>query len=186
MPNKVPTILSENITAKSQIFTVQAQELAFSNGTTVVYERILSNPNGAVLIIPMLEDGTLLLIREYCAGVGRYELGFPKGKVDPGEDWQQAALRECQEEVGYRPEKLKLLDSLSLAAGYMTHVTHIVLASALEEDAAQGDEPEPLEVVPWHVDDWQALLAEPTFSEGRGYAALFLLLQNLNKIKHTK
>ena len=56
MSKKTPTILAENIAVKSQIFTVQKQELEFSNGTQVTYERLLGSTDGAVLIIPLLED----------------------------------------------------------------------------------------------------------------------------------
>jgi ADP-ribose diphosphatase len=101
MSKKTPTILSEKIASQSQFFTVQSQEIAFSNGTTVNFERLLGSVAGAVLIVPVLEDGTLLLIREYGAGVGRYELGFPKGKIDPGESWREACIRESQEEIGF-------------------------------------------------------------------------------------
>ena len=177
-----PTILSEEIVAQSRLFTVQSQALEFSNGTQVVYERLLGNPNGAVLIIPMLDSETMLLIREFGSGVGRYELGFPKGKIDPGETWREASARESQEEVGFLPTELKLLDSVSLAAGYMTHHTHIVLATGLTPQDAEGDEPEPLEIVPWKVKDWPALLTHPDFSEGRAYAALMLVLKELEHI----
>jgi len=177
-----PIILSEEIVAQSRLFTVQSQSLEFSNGTQVVYERLLGNPNGAVLIIPMLDDETMLLIREFGGGVGRYELGFPKGKIDPGETWREASIRESQEEVGYKPSNVQLLDSVSLAAGYMTHHTHIVMATGLTPQDAEGDEPEPLEVVPWKVRDWRKLLAHPDFSEGRAYAALILMLKELEHI----
>lgn len=173
----MPTILAENIAAKSRIFTVQKQELEFANGTQVSYERLLGSTDGAVLIIPLLEDDYVLLIREYGAGVGRYELGFPKGKVDPGETWKEASIRESQEEVGHLPQEVRLLDSVSLAAGYMTHYTHIVLATGLSPQEAEGDEPEPLEVIKWHLSDWHKLIAHPEFSEGRAYAALMLLLK---------
>lgn len=182
MSKKTPTILAENIAVKSQIFTVQKQELEFSNGTQVTYERLLGSTDGAVLIIPLLEDDHVLLIREYGAGVGRYELGFPKGKVDPGETWKEASIRESQEEVGHLPATVRLLDSVSLAAGYMTHYTHIVLATELTENEAEGDEPEPLEVIKWHLSDWHALIQHPEFSEGRAYAALMLLLKERNYI----
>lgn len=178
----IPTVLSEEIVAQSRLFTVQSQSLEFSNGTKVIYERLLGNPNGAVLIIPMLDKDTMLLIREFGGGVGRYELGFPKGKIDPGETWREASVRESQEEIGYLPAEVKLLDSVSLAAGYMTHHTHIVLATGLSPQDAEGDEPEPLEVVPWKVKDWPDLLAHPDFSEGRAYAALMLVLKELEHI----
>ena len=174
---KTPTILAENIEHKSRIFTVQSQHLEFSNGTQVTYERLVSGNNGAVLIVPLMDDDHLLLIREYGAGVGRYELGFPKGKIDPGETWREASVRESQEEVSYKPNEVKLLDSLSLAAGYMTHETQIVLATGLEPSLAEGDEPEPLEVIKWPLKEWRALLEHPDFTEGRAYAALMLLLK---------
>ncbi len=180
--NKAPTILSENIEVQSRIFTVQSQELEFSNGAKVTYERLVAGKGGAVLIIPLLDDDHLLLIREYGAGVERYELGFPKGKVDPGETWEQATIRESQEEVGHIPSEVRLLDSLSLAAGYMTHQTHIVLATQLIPQIAEGDEPEPLEIVKWPLADWKGLVSHPEFSEGRAYAALLLLLKDKKMI----
>lgn len=178
---KFPRILSKNKMVKSRIFTVETVALAFSNGVEVEYERLVSSENGAVLVVPVLGD-KLVLIREYGAGVERYELGFPKGKIDPGEDWHQASMRESQEEIGYLPGKLELLDSLSLAAGYMTHHTHIVLAEDLVPQQAEGDEPEPLEVVYWPLAEWQDLLSHPEFSEGRAYAALMLLLKTKGMI----
>lgn len=179
---KLPHILAENIILQSRIFTVQAQHLEFSNGTQVQYERLLGHQDGAVLIVPMLDDDTLLLIREYSAGVGRYELGFPKGKIDAGESWLEASGRECMEEVGFRPQQLDYLDTVTLAAGYMNHHTHLVLASDLVPQQAEGDEPEPLEVVEWKLDNWAELVAHPDFSEGRAYAALFLTLKKLGKL----
>jgi len=130
----------------------------------------------------MLDADTMLLIREFGGGVGRYELGFPKGKIDEGETWLEASIRESQEEIGQRPQQVKLLDSVTLAAGYMSHCTHIVLATGLTPQQAEGDEPEPLEIVPWKVRDWPALIAHPDFSEGRAYAALMLLLKELEHI----
>lgn len=182
---KLPTILSENIVAQSRIFKVQALALEYSNGVKVNYERLVSSGNGAVLIIPVIEcEGglNLILIREYSAGVHRYELGFPKGKIDPGEDWAQATIRESQEEIGFLPQTVEHLDKVTLAAGYMKHYTDIVLATNLVPQTAQGDEPEPLEIMYWPLADWTNLIKHPEFSEGRAYAALMLTLQKFQII----
>ncbi len=178
---KTPTILAEKIVAQSKIFKVQALEIEYSNGTQVQFERLVSSERGAVLIIP-LEDEHLILIREYSAGVNRYELGFPKGKIDLGETWKEATIRESQEEIGFLPGSVKKLDSVTLAAGYMSHQTHIVLAKELVPKKIAGDEPEPLEVIKWPLDNWAELLTHPEFSEGRAYAALMLILKETNRI----
>ena len=148
----------------------------------IQFERLVTTGVGAVLIIPILrnEDGdSLLLIREYGAGTDRYELGFPKGKVEPGEEILDAANREIMEEVGYESAKLSLLKSLSLAPGYLGHITHIILAEELSEHREPGDEPEEIEVVPWKLSEVDDLLARDDFTEGRSIAALYLLKKYL-------
>lgn len=176
MKENLPEILAHQVIARSRLFTIESLNLRFHNGVEVAFERLRSGINGAVLVVPVTEDGQLVLIREYGAGVGRYELGFPKGKIDPGEDWQQASVRECIEEVGYRPGQVSLLDEVTLSAGYMDHTTYLVLAEALMPAGAEGDEPEPLEVIHWPLADWRSLVAQPQFSEGRAYAALLRTL----------
>ncbi len=176
MNDKLPEILAQRVVARSRLFTVEALNLRFGNGVEVAFERLLSSSEGAVLVVPITQDNQLVLIREYGAGVGRYELGFPKGKIGAGEDWRMASVRECIEEVGYRPGRVKKLDQVTLSASYMSHVTTLVLAEALTPAYAQGDEPEPLEIVYWPLNEWRALLAQPAFSEGRAHAALLRVL----------
>ena len=100
-----PTIHQTRVVATSQLFKIEALDLEFSNGVKVEYERLASKGVGAVLVVPILrtegEEDQLLLIREYGAGTERYELGFPKGKVEAGEEIFEAANREIMEEVGY-------------------------------------------------------------------------------------
>lgn len=173
MPVK-PEILNRLEVARSRLFRVEQVELRFSNGEERVYERLVSSGNGAVLIVPVLDDKTVLLIREYGVGVEDYELGLPKGRVERGEELLAAANRELMEEVGYGAKSLVHLKSVSQSPNYMQHATHIVLARELYPATAEGDEPEPLEVVPCplaEIDDW---IARDDLSESRSIAALYL------------
>jgi ADP-ribose diphosphatase len=173
MPQK-PEILDSRIVAESRIFRIERLALKFSNGARREYERLVGTAYGAVLIVPVLDEKSILLIREYAAGTDRYELGFPKGRIERGEDMMEAAQRELMEEVGYGARRLDLIDSLSLAPGYLSHVTHIILARDLYPESLEGDEPEQIEVLPWRLSELPSLLAREDFSEGRSIAALFL------------
>ncbi|WP_455211793.1 ADP compounds hydrolase NudE [Kaarinaea lacus] len=171
----MPKITHSKIIAKTKVFSIEQMQLRFANGTQVEYERLLGSPQGAVLVVPLLDDNTVLLIREYAAGVQRYELALPKGAVDRGEDLLQAANRELMEEVGYGARNLHLLKSVTVSPGYLNHVTHVIVAQDLYEKRLPGDEPEPIEVVPWKLDQLDQLLSHTECTEARSIAALFMV-----------
>lgn len=175
----VPNIIKQETIAKTRIFEIEQMDLQFSNGVEVQYERLRSNPNGAVLVVPMLNEHTVLMIREYAAGVQRYELALPKGRIENDEDPLDAANREIMEEVGYAANSLSHLTRLSIAPGYLNHETQIVLAQDLYENRQQGDEPEEIEVIPWSLHELDELLAHPECTEARSIAALFITKQKL-------
>jgi ADP-ribose diphosphatase len=173
-----PTILNKTIIAKSRLFRIESLDLQFSNGVQRNYERLARGKSGgAVLIVPMLDADTVLLIREYLAGVDRYELGLPKGKTDAGESFLEAANRELKEEVGFGARNLYHLSSFSVAPSYLEHMTEIIIAQDLYAEKLPGDEPEELEVIPWKLKDINALLATGECTEARSIAALFMALE---------
>ena len=181
-----PRILKRQPVATTRIFRVEQLDLEFGNGQRRCYERILGGPRGAVLVVPLLDPETLLLIREYAAGSGRYELAFPKGRIEEGEEMLAAANREIQEEIGYGARDLRLLRSVSVAPGYLQHKTHLILARDLYPSSLPGDEPEPIEVVPWKLKDLDALLEQEELSESRSILALFLALRQLDDETQTE
>jgi ADP-ribose diphosphatase len=173
-----PTILNKTIIAKSRLFRIESLDIEFSNGQQRNYERLARGaPGGAVLIVPMLDAETVLLIREYSAGVHRYELGLPKGKTDAGESFFEAANRELKEEVGFGARNLHHLSSFSIAPSYLEHMTEIIIAQDLYEEKLPGDEPEELEVIPWKLTNINELLATGECTEARSIAALFMALE---------
>ena len=155
-------------------FKLEQLDLSFSNGATRVFERLPSGGHGAVIVVPLVDPQTVLLSREYCAGLERYELGLTRGRIDAGETPIEAANRELKEEIGYGARQLRVLRQISLAPAFMTHQTHLVLAEDLYPERLEGDEPEEIEVVPWKLDALHELVLREDCSEGRSLAALFV------------
>jgi len=182
---KLPKIIEIKTLAQTRFFCVEGINLEFSNGTTAQYERLNTKGNAAVLIVAMLDDDTVLLIREYAGGVHRYELCCPKGKIEADEDILEAANREIKEEVGYGAHDLEFMKSVTSGPGYSNHTTHIVLAKNLYKERLVGDEPEALEVVSWKLSELESLILQEDVTEARTIAALFLVrekLKNHNRV----
>lgn len=179
--HKKPRTLEITSLAKTRFFHIEGLHLEFANGVQAHYERLQVSANGAVLIVPMLDEHTVLLIREYAAGTDRYELALPKGGIEDNEDMLAAANREMMEEVGYAARTLRHLHTVTLAPGYLAHQTHMVLATDLYPQRIEGDEPEQIEVVPWSLDKLDDLLAQDDFTEARSIAALFLARRALSQ-----
>jgi len=176
MPTK-PQVLKAKTAAKSRLFEVEELELRFSNGVERTYERLASRGHGAVMVIPVLDEDTLLLINEYAAGIHEYQLTLPKGLIDPGETALQAADRELMEEIGYGARRLTPLKTLTTSPSYMGHRIQVIIAEDLYPKRLPGDEPEELEVVPCPVTSISEMIFEDHFSEARVIAALCLWQQ---------
>ncbi len=114
-----PIIHSKRAANGSHFLKVEILDLEFSNGERRTYERLKGSSLGAVIIVPMRDDDTVLLVREYGAGIERYELGLPKGRLDRDETVEQGANRELKEEVGFGARDLHILHTLSLSPAYM-------------------------------------------------------------------
>lgn len=174
-PVKIPQITDCKVVAQSRLFRIEQMNITFANGEKVEYERLKSAHRGGVLVVALKDADTVYMVREYGAGVERYELMFPKGRLEQGEPIEEAANRELQEEIGYGAKKLTLVKSISLAPGYMGHMTHIVLAEELYPATLAGDEPEPLEVVLWNLDKIDELAMQEDVTEARTIAAAYIV-----------
>lgn len=180
MPEK-PTILETKTLAKTGIFHIEERQLLFSNGEKRRYERLKARPGNAVMVVPLLDNNTLLLIREYGCGIHDYYLGFPKGFRELDESPLETANRELKEEAGYGAKQLSFLTSFTSSPGYMSACMDVVLAQDLYQEKLPGDEPEEIEVVPWEIDHLDDLLARHDFHEARSVAAALMVRDLLKK-----
>jgi ADP-ribose diphosphatase len=179
----LPKIRARHVQESGKLLKVELLDLEFSNGNQRTYRRLITHGLGAVIVVAMSDDDTVLLVREYAVGLHHYELGLVKGRLEAGETILEGAERELKEEAGYGAHNLVELTTLSLAPGYMTHITHVVLARDLYPEKLDGDEPEELEIVPWPLSDLNALVQRPDCTEGRSIAALYIARDYLEQEK---
>ncbi|CAH6810413.1 ADP-sugar diphosphatase NudE [Vibrio chagasii] len=175
-----PEILAKQTVAQSRLFSIESLDLRFSNGEERTYERMKPSGRNAVMMVPITEQGDILLVREYAAGTERYELGFPKGLIDPGEQPSDAAVRELKEEIGFGANKLTPLKEVILAPSYFSSKMTLFIAEDLYPEKLEGDEPEPLDIVRWPLAQAEELLTHLDFCEARSITALLMTLRSLN------
>lgn len=122
----------------------------------VAYREFVRHP-GAVMVIPLLDDGRVILERQFRHPLGRAFIEFPAGKIDPGESLLQCAQRELLEETGYRAGDWTHLGGFHNAVGYSDERIDVFVARGLVHEAVRRDPGEVLEVfsVPWReLDRW--------------------------------
>jgi ADP-ribose pyrophosphatase len=145
------TDLTETSIATEQLLDghllkVYRDRVRLPDGTESIREWI-DHP-GASAVVPLLSDGTVVLVRQYRFPSRRVFLEIPAGKLDPGDtDPADAARRELEEETGWRAGRLEHLGSLSNCIGYSNEVIHLYLARDLVPGRARLAEGEHLEVV---------------------------------------
>lgn len=114
------------------------------NGNVVELE-IIHHP-GAAAIVPLLEDGTVLMIRQYRYATGGWLLEVPAGKLNPGETPEACALRETEEETGHRPSQLLPLGWVWTTPGFTDEKIWLYVATGLTETRQGLQEDEVLSV----------------------------------------
>ncbi|WP_411870466.1 NUDIX domain-containing protein [Vulcanococcus limneticus] len=121
---------------------------------------IIRHP-GASLAVPVLDDGRVVLLRQYRFAVAARLLEFPAGTLDPGEDPLSTMQRELQEEAGYSASRWDPLGAMLPCPGYSDEVIHLFLARELSElsERPPGDEDEDLEVLLLEPAELDAALA---------------------------
>ena len=133
---------------RGRTFHVDVDRVRLPNGREMNVE--LVHHRGAAAVVPVLEDGTVLLVRQYRYATGGWLLEIPAGKLDNGESPESCALRETEEETGYRPAKLQPLGWIWTTPGFADEKIWLFLATGLAPTAQvlEDDEVLSLERMP--------------------------------------
>ena len=136
-------IASEKI-FEGKIFRVTRDKVILSDGQERPREVVLHH--GGVGIVPVTENGDVLMVRQYRYAVSQELLEIPAGKLEAGEDPFEAAVRELSEETGCSAEHWTDLGEMYPTPGYCSEVLHIYLATGLKDGEMHLDDGELLSV----------------------------------------
>ncbi|MDR4500705.1 MAG: NUDIX hydrolase [Nitrospirales bacterium] len=148
-----------------KFLTYNVDTVTLPNGTTADLEMI-RHP-GASAIVPIKDDGHVILIRQFRHAADGFIYEIPAGKLNAGEDPRDCAFRELEEEIGYRPGNLELLTSIFTAPGFTDEVIHIYKATDLEIGQQQLDQDEVLEILDWPLEKAIAEIKNGTIRDAK-------------------
>jgi ADP-ribose pyrophosphatase len=130
---------------------------------------------GAVVIIPIDDDGRILLVNQYRHPIGKYLLELPAGTLDKNESPEECAVRECREEVGMAPGRTQHLGGFYLAPGYSTEYLDLYLATELYEAPLPLDMDEDLSVERYSIDEVLGKISCGEIEDAKTLAGVTLL-----------
>ena len=150
---------------RGRVVKLDVESVTLPNGATVELEII--RHQGAVAVVPLKDDRTVILIRQYRHAAGGYIYEVPAGKLEPGEDPRLCAARELEEEIGCRASSLQPMLSFYTTPGFTDEVIHLFLATGLTPGAQNLDQDEVLEVVEMPLDTAIARIGDGTIRDGK-------------------
>jgi ADP-ribose pyrophosphatase len=165
------------IVFKSRVFDVEVEQRRHPDGRD--HEIVVVRHRPSVVLIPMVDDGRLILARQYRAPLDRYTWEFPAGSVEPGEFVEAAAARECEEEIGLVPGRLEHLGSWYPVPGYCDEQMIFFKVSLLRPPAPDSphkpDEDEDIETKTLSIDEARAMAQRGEMIDLKTVFALTLL-----------
>lgn len=161
------------VLARGSFLEVRRDDVRLPDGASATREYVV-HP-GAVMIVPLLDDGRLVLERQFRYPVARVLLEFPAGKIDAGEATLACAQRELLEETGYRAREWACAGVLHNAPAYSTEGIEIWFARGLQAGTQQLDTGEFLELALMHEEEVEACVARGELTDVKTIIGLLWL-----------
>ena len=164
------TISSEPI-YKGKVFDIRIDEIRDGD---VEYKREIVVHKGSAVIIPVFEDGSVALVRQYRHAAGKHLLEICAGTLNVGEDPEQGAIRELEEEIGVRAANVEKLTEFYVSPGFLTEKMHVFLATDLTETQQNLEDDELLTIERHSFADLFEMIRRGEIEDAKSIAGLIL------------
>lgn len=161
-----------------RLFNVELVEATRRDGTTTLRE-VVRHP-GAVTIVPVLDSDRLVMIRNFRTAADQRLWELPAGKLEPGEDPQHAAVRELEEETGYRTTAIRKLGEFYTSPGFADELIRAYVARDLEFVGQRLEPGEDIEVEIRDADDVMRMIDTGEIRDAKTIAAVCMWSRNRN------
>jgi ADP-ribose pyrophosphatase len=143
----------------------------------------LVHHNGGAGALPLFDDGTVALVRQWRYPLGRFSLEIAAGRIEPGHTPEETAARELEEELGYRAREFRKLSEFQVAPGYCEERIYVYLATGLEKSSQNLDEDEEVEVVHMTFRDALARVHSGEIDDAKSIITLLLAAPLVSSFK---
>lgn len=165
-------IISSEQVFDGKVIKVFLDDVRLPDGRKARWERV-QHP-GAVGIVPMLDETTLLMVRQYRHAVRGELLEIPAGKLDRDEPPEECARRELREEVGYGAGQMMKLAEFYNSPGYSDEQFYLYLAKDLAPEEGESEPDEFLEVVKVDLNDALAMISQESIKDAKSIIGITL------------
>lgn len=169
--DELPKIINSQKVFSGRVFNVTVDTVQEGELT---YQREVVHHHGSAVILPVFDDGTVTLVRQYRHPAVRYLLEAPAGTLDDGERPEDGAARELQEELGLVAGRMEKLSEFFVSPGFCEEKMWIFLATELTEGKQQPEEDEVLQVVRLPIDEALEMISSGEIQDAKTIIALML------------
>jgi ADP-ribose pyrophosphatase len=163
-----------------KMLSMYADTISVPNGNVVQWDFI--EHKGAAAVVPVMEDGRILLVRQFRNALDRETLEIPAGGLNGSQEPTKiAAARELEEETGYRSQNLEFLIKVATAVAYCNEIIDVYLAKDLEKTAQNLDEDEFIDVEAYYPEEIEKMIYAGKIQDSKTIAAV---MSYINKSKH--
>jgi ADP-ribose pyrophosphatase len=133
----------------------------------ITYQREIVAHHGSAVIVPVFEDLTVALVKQYRHAAGKYLLEIPAGSLKKGEDPRRGAARELEEEIGVRAAKVEKLAEFYVSPGFLSEKMHVFLATEFTEVGQNLEEDELISIERYDFPTVYQMIAAGEFEDAK-------------------